>query len=280
MPFFPQTAYQCGPAALATVLGHAGRHRTPEALANAVYVEGLRGSLQAELLAATRRHGLIPYPLEADEDRLVAELAAGRPALVLQNLGLPRWPVWHYAVVVGYQAERDVYVLRSGTERRRLERRARFLERWARAGGWGYSVLPPGTVPATATPEDYVRALAPAERWLDPPARAAAHTAALARWPADPLVLFAAAAASAEAERWDEAEARYRQLLEHAPDHAAARNNLAQVLAARGCWRQAWAEAQHALLTVAPGPLETAVQATAAELAEHRAAPQPAACGG
>src|SRR5690606_4837809 len=41
VPFFPQTEYQCGPAALATVLAHEGLAVTAEQLAPAVYVEGL-----------------------------------------------------------------------------------------------------------------------------------------------------------------------------------------------------------------------------------------------
>src|SRR5690606_26276128 len=32
LPFFPQDDYQCGPAALATMLQHAGIQRSPEAL--------------------------------------------------------------------------------------------------------------------------------------------------------------------------------------------------------------------------------------------------------
>ena len=104
MPFFPQTEYQCGPAALATVLAHAGANVDAEGLVREVYVEGLRGSLQPELLGATRRHGFIPYVLEREASALVAELAGNRPVLVLQNLGVDRVPVWHYAVVVGIEA--------------------------------------------------------------------------------------------------------------------------------------------------------------------------------
>ena len=53
-PFFPQVTHQCGPAALATVLGASGVETTPDALVPAVYVPGLHGSLQVELLAALR----------------------------------------------------------------------------------------------------------------------------------------------------------------------------------------------------------------------------------
>jgi hypothetical protein len=53
-PFFPQEALQCGPAALATVLGAAGVAAHPDALAREVYTPGLGGSLQLELVAAAR----------------------------------------------------------------------------------------------------------------------------------------------------------------------------------------------------------------------------------
>ncbi|MFT3858674.1 MAG: hypothetical protein QM742_14630 [Aquabacterium sp.] len=56
-PFFPQTALQCGPAALATVMGASGLDVSPEALIPQVFVPGRGGSLQIEMLAAARRHG-------------------------------------------------------------------------------------------------------------------------------------------------------------------------------------------------------------------------------
>ncbi|MEO7385334.1 MAG: hypothetical protein ABIX37_00195, partial [Gammaproteobacteria bacterium] len=44
VPFFPQTIHQCGPAALATVLGASGVIATPDELAPLVYLPGRRGS--------------------------------------------------------------------------------------------------------------------------------------------------------------------------------------------------------------------------------------------
>ena len=55
-------------------------------------------------------------------------------------------------------------------------------------------VVEPGELPATATPGTYVRALAGAELRLDRAAAERGYSAALERWPGDPLVLFAAAA--------------------------------------------------------------------------------------
>ncbi|HUG04491.1 MAG TPA: hypothetical protein VML92_08685, partial [Steroidobacteraceae bacterium] len=73
-PFFPQDEYQCGPAALATVLRASGVATLPDDLKPQVYVPGRRGSLQAELIGAARRHGRLPYVMPSQGQELVAEL--------------------------------------------------------------------------------------------------------------------------------------------------------------------------------------------------------------
>jgi hypothetical protein len=265
VPFFPQTDYQCGPAALATVLAHAGVPVTADDLVRQVYAPGLRGSLQPELLGATRRHGFIPYVIEPSADALAAELAARRPVLVLQNLGIDRVPVWHYAVVVGLAG--DDVILRSGTEQRRIERSSRFLRSWQRGENWAFVALPPGELPARATAGAYVRALAGAEPMLDAAAAGRGYRAALERWPADELVLFAAAAQRHAAGDLAEAIGLYRRLVAVSPRHTAGRNNLANVLAERGCKAEALAEARAALGTLSPeDELAAAVRDTVAQL--------------
>jgi hypothetical protein len=277
VPFFPQTEYQCGPAALATVLAHAGADVDAEALVREVYVEGLRGSLQPELLGATRRHGFIPYVIESEASALLGELADSRPVLVLQNLGLARVPVWHYAVVVGIQG--DNVILRSGTDERRIEPGARFLRSWQRGASWAFVVLEPGELPATATPDAYVRALAGAELLLDRAAAERGYRAALARWPGDPLVQFAAAAQRQAAGDYPEAMALYREVLASVPQHAAARNNLALLLAERGCYTEALVEARAALADIElDDELREAIADTVADLERDAAQNAAASC--
>ncbi len=278
VPFFPQTVHQCGPAALATILTNAGVATDPAALTSEVYVAGLRGSLQAELLGATRRHGLIPYVLTPDWGALTAELAAGRPVLVLESFGLRRVPMWHYAVVVGVDPQRDRVILRSGRKRRRIEHRARFLRRWAPGHQWAFVAITPGELPASATPALYVRALAGAEPLLPAPRAAAAFAAALTRWPNDELVLFAAAGHALASHDLSDSAALYRRLLAIAPRNAAARNNLANVLAEQGCRDAALAEARAALALVAPTDrLYDSIRDTVATIERARQTPATAA---
>ncbi len=128
VPFFPQTIHQCGPAALATILGWSGVAATPEDLVSQVYIPGRRGSLALELVAATRRAGRVPYELTPDPAALFAEVQSGTPVLVLQDLGVAWLRRWHFAVIVGFDPERELVILRSGTQRRRVESQARFLD--------------------------------------------------------------------------------------------------------------------------------------------------------
>jgi len=111
VPFFPQEAYQCGPASLATVLAASGVKVTPEDLLPQVYLPERKGSLQVEMLAAARRHGVVSYQLAPRFEDLLRELAAGNPVIVLQNLSVGDG--WHYAVAVGYDYDGGRLVLRS-----------------------------------------------------------------------------------------------------------------------------------------------------------------------
>jgi len=266
VPFFPQTAFDCGPAALATILATAGVTATPDALVDEVYVEGLSGSLQAELLAATRRHERLPVNVTGGLDGLLAELESGRPVLVLLNLGLARRPVWHYAVVVGFDAQAARLVLRSGEERARHERVSRFLRQWQLADQWAFVATRPAEVPVSASAGEFLRAVVDAESQLPRADARRAYEAALTRWPDDALVLFLAASRHHADQELSEAARLYRRVLLRDPEHAAARNNLAHVLLAQGCREQALVEARRALISATDGPFAGAVEDTLSEI--------------
>jgi tetratricopeptide (TPR) repeat protein len=265
-PFYPQEDYQCGPAALATLLRASGLDVTPENIAPEVFVPGLRGSLQLEMIGATRRHGRLPYVLSTTADEMVAELAAGRPVLVLQNLGAERLPVWHYAVLIGYDTERNVALLRSGRTKRQEMRWQRFAKTWHRGGRFAFTTLVPGEIPSHAVASRYVEAAAGLEAAGERRAAAVAYDAAIARWPDEAQAwLGRGNIAYADGDRNGAVDAYSRAIL-LAPADAAARNNLAQLLADAGCRDEALTQVERAARVAEGSALESAVAETRATI--------------
>ncbi len=241
VPFHPQTDYQCGPAALATVLGASGVATSPEALVSQVYLPGRQGSLQFELMGASRRAGRIPYPVAAEPAAVVDELQAGRPVLVLQNLLTRTVPQWHYAVVVGADPARNRVLLNSGEKQGLAMKAPSFLRTWDWAGRWGLVMLRPGELPATADadPARYLTAVADFEAVAGSDAARPAYAAALSRWPDEPRVQMALGNQSLADGKQQDAIRHYRRGLELAPGDPVLSNNYASVMAGLGCRNEA-----------------------------------------
>lgn len=247
LPFFPQEALQCGPAALATVLVHSGSETTPETLAPFVFLPGREGSLQVDMVATARSHGRLVHQLAPRLDALLAEVAAGHPVLVLQNLGLGWLPRWHYAVVKGYDLETGRLLLNSGRHEDYAIKLATFERTWARADYWALVVLPTDQLPETASPGAvFASAVALQETAQDETALEVLETA-LARWPDATVLLMGAGNLQLASGDALGAEARYRRVVELEPAYAPAHNNLALLLRDRGEKAQARQHAQRAL---------------------------------
>ena len=234
VPFHTQDDYLCGPASLAMVANAAGVAASVESLTPLVYLPGRQGSLQAEMLAATRRPGLVAYALAPELEAMLREVAAGTPVVVLFNLAFSWMPIWHYAVVVGYDLERERIVLRSG-KRARDEFRFGFFEYlWQDSGHWAMIALPPGRVPATAREQEFAAAVAALERTGHPREARASYHALLARWPSNLVGLFGLGNTEYALGDVAAAASAFRRATEAHPQSAPAFNNLAHALAALG----------------------------------------------
>lgn len=239
VPFYPQQQYQCGPAALATVLNHHKIAITPQQLVPQVYLPAREGSLQVEMTATARRYGMLVYPLRPELAALLAEVAAGNPVLVLQNLSFSWLPQWHYAVVVGYDLPTAELVLRSGTTRRWQTSLATFERTWARANHWAQVILPVGQIPHTAEPLRYLPSVFDLEQigQMDP--AYLAYEAAARRWPAQPQVWLTLGNAAYQRQDYPQAVAAFVEVTLIQPQNVTGWNNLAYALLRLGCPRQA-----------------------------------------
>lgn len=244
---FPQEANLCGPSSLATVLGFAGIHLPPSELTPWVFTESKEGSLPLDMLGGARRAGAMALQLPARTEALIAEVSAGRPVVVLQNLSLPIYPRWHYAVVVGYDLDQREVILRSGRESRQVLPMRTFEHTWARSERWAMLALAPGALPRGDFPMAYAEAALALER-LDRIREARlAYEAGLVRWPHELALLMGAGnTAYAMADR-EAAEHVLRRAVQAHPDSDAALNNLAHVLAERDALDEALLLARRAV---------------------------------
>lgn len=280
VPFHPQEENQCGPAALATVLAAAGVGTTPERLSPGLYLPAREGSLQIELQGATRREGRIPYLLDPEPRSLLAELEAGRPVLVLQNLRTPGFPAWHYAVLIGFDVARNELRLNSGPQAAMAMAAPRFLRTWDWGGRWAMVALRPGELPSVPNPARYLAAVADFEAVAGSEAALPAWQIAAQRWPEDPGPALALGNAAHGRGDLAEATRHFRAGLELDPAHPVLANNLASVLGEAGCPRSG-----EAVLRLVAGTLDEdsawrpALQETLAELAA-RTGGDPAYCVG
>ena len=229
VPFFAQERYYCGPASLAMVLAWSGLPVTQEDLVSQVYTPEREGSLQNDVLAAARRNGRLAVPVDTLPD-LLAEIAAGHPVLVFQNLALDWYPQWHFAVAIGYDLEARELILHSGLDARRVTPLDTFEHTWKRGDYWALVVLPPDRLPARAEETAVLRAAAGLERSRRLDEAATAYGSILGRWPDSLGALMGLGNVSYAMGDLDAAEAAFRRAIAAHPEAPAPWNNLAYVL--------------------------------------------------
>lgn len=146
LPFFNQDAYQCGPAALATVVDYwyrkagVGKWVTPEQIAGEIYSPTARGVLGIDLELYGKRHGFEGSQYSGSIQDLREKVDVGVPVIIFVDYGLSVYEVNHFMVVTGYTGD-SVLVNSAGRENRRIS--GRELERiWKKNGYWSLALRP------------------------------------------------------------------------------------------------------------------------------------------
>ncbi len=228
VPLIQQDAFFCGPTSIAMVMQWAGSDINQQDVAKLAFNPGAGGTYLADMTGSSRRLGQLAVEISTF-DQLLAEIDAGHPVIVFQNLGLGVAPVWHYGVVTGYDFGRDEVYLNSGQLDQMVLPFATFERTWRRGGFWGLLVLPPNQLPVSVRQTDILSAAASLERVAQFEAAETLYETGAARWPENWLWHFGLGNA-----RYSQGNLRgARQALRRAqsidPTIPEIRSNLAQV---------------------------------------------------
>ncbi len=204
----------------------AGQDVTQSQIASMAFSPGAKGTFQEDMIGAARRRGALAVPLSGFND-LTAEIAAGHPVIVFQNLGESFAPVWHYAVVTAYDLERGAVMLHSGQLSRTTMTLEKFERTWAGGDGWALVVLPPGQLPTSTAESVVLDAAAGLERAGQPAAAVLAYRAGAKRWPQNWLWQFGLGNALYTTGDKSGARRAYQQAIRLDPTAPEPRQNLA-----------------------------------------------------
>jgi len=147
VPFINQQRGQCGPSSLMMVMLWAGGSKINlDELINQVYTPAENGSLQMDLISASRRNGYLTVPISSMSE-LLAEVRANHPVIIFENLALKWTPQWHYAVVTGYDLTKPEIIMHTGPLANSHVDMREFESSWKLGDYWGLVVLPPDQLP-------------------------------------------------------------------------------------------------------------------------------------
>ncbi|AXT37820.1 peptidase C39 [Alteromonas sp. BL110] len=158
VPFFPQEQFYCGPTTLSEVFGYYGKSTSPQEIAPKLFIPNKEGSLQLEMVSATRQFGFLPYTERGTLSSIMSLVKEDIPVIVFQNLSIQLIPQWHYAVVIGFDSDRGTVTLHTGLTPNHEMSLELFERTWARGNYWYLAPVPPKVTSSEMTPFTYVSA--------------------------------------------------------------------------------------------------------------------------
>lgn len=140
VPFYPQRAFQCGPAALAGVLTYQGIATRPEEIAETVFDKDRRGTLSLDMVLYARSRGIKAEWYQGSVADIYDNISMKTPLVVMvdQGIGPIRKP--HFMVLIGYDSK-GIFANSGRSEKKHFPWN-RFLSQWNRTDRWILKVHP------------------------------------------------------------------------------------------------------------------------------------------
>lgn len=224
--FVDQTAGYCGPATLTMAMRWAGQVISVDEVASQVYTPGMKGSLQSDLISASRRRGLMAIPVY-NLSALLTEVAAGHPVIIFENLALSWAPQWHYALVLGYDLKKQEIIMHSGPNAYYHWDMKKFERSWMLGDYWGLVVLPAGELSVSANELTNVTAAVGLEQAQKYNEAEKSYRKILEKWPTSLVALIGLANLVHKNGHRNEAISLLRRAIKYHPQSTAAQHNLA-----------------------------------------------------
>ncbi|MCG6577525.1 peptidase C39 family protein [Pseudomonas sp. AF32] len=158
VPFYRGDLYQGAPQSLAALLTLQGTVITPGLLEKPLHLPGGEAKLQQNMQALAREYGLVVYPLDSQLDALLTQVGAGNPVLLRYTEGAAFWSGPRYAILAGYNRQKQTVLLRSGMNRRLSMSFSGFESAFKDAGGWAVLLQQPTQLPANVDSQRWLKA--------------------------------------------------------------------------------------------------------------------------
>lgn len=142
VPFVKQTEYDCGPAALASVLSFRGRAADLERITARVYLPKLRGTLPMDLERYAEDEGLKTSSSAGTHAALKSAVRSNIPVICLLDLGFWFYRQPHFVTVIGFDDGNGLFIMHDGGAPNRTMGYEDFEKKWARAGKWMIVITP------------------------------------------------------------------------------------------------------------------------------------------
>lgn len=156
--FYRGEANQSGPQVLASLLSQQGIVITPGLLEKPLQLPGAEDKLQRNIENLAREYGMVVYPLDSNLPALLTQVAAGYPVMVRFSEGSAFWAEPRYAILSGYDRNKQKVLLRAGMNRRQLMSFSAFESALEKSGGWAILIQKPSQIPAAVDQQRWLKA--------------------------------------------------------------------------------------------------------------------------